>query len=195
MFDAIRFIFNWPELTAVGFDCVIYSALAIVGTVLFLIRLALMTFLDADADFDVDVADGPDGLGILSFLSVTAFMMTTGWVGLAARLDLGWSMVPAGALAFASGGSMMVLTGFAMIAVRRLAEEKTFDLATAVGRTGQVYMKIPETGSGTGKVRVSVSGRSMIVDARTEGAQLEAFADVRVVSVRDDGVLLVERAS
>ncbi|MEM0913281.1 MAG: hypothetical protein AAGK09_01570 [Planctomycetota bacterium] len=190
MFDAIRFIFNWPELTAVGFDCVIYSALAIVGTVLFLIRLALMTFLDLDADIDVD-ADGMDGLGILSFLSITAFMTTTGWLGLGLRLDLGWSVLPAGAVSIGVGAAVMVGTGMAMLGLRRMAAEKHYDMETAVGRTGQVYMAIPDGGSG--KVRVEVSGRSMIVPARTKGAALEAFADVKVVEVRDDGVVIVER--
>ena len=67
--------------------------------------------------------------------------------------------------------------------------------STAVGRTGQVYMTIPEQGNGAGQVRVSVSGRRMIVPARTEGPGLDAFTDIRVVSVRDDGVLIVEKAT
>jgi hypothetical protein len=85
----------------------------------------------------------------------------------------------------------MVTTGLAMVALRRMATEKHYDMATAVGRTGQVYMAIPQGGSG--QVRVEVSGRSMIVPARTPGEPLEAFADVRVTEVRDDGVVIVER--
>ncbi|MEM1209029.1 MAG: hypothetical protein AAF612_11745 [Planctomycetota bacterium] len=190
MFDAIRFIFNWPELSAVGFDCVLYSAMAIVGTVLFLIRLAMMTFLDLDADVDVD-ADGVGGLGILSFLSITAFMTATGWLGLGLRLDLGWTVLPSAAVSIGVGAAVMVATGMAMLGLRRMASEKKYDMATAVGRTGQVYMAIPEGGSG--QVRVEVSGRSMIVPARTAGEKLGAFTDVRVTDVRDDGVVIVER--
>ncbi|MEM6333978.1 MAG: hypothetical protein AAF823_11640 [Planctomycetota bacterium] len=188
MLDAIRFIFDWGELSAVGFDCVIYSAMAIVGTVLFLIRLAMMTFLDFDTDVETD---GVDGLGILSFLSVTAFMTATGWVGLGLRLDLGWGVLPSAAVSLGSGTGVMVATGMAMLWLKRLAHEKHYDMQTAVGRTGQVYMTIPADGSG--QVRVEISGRSMIVPARGTGEALEAFTDVKVTEVRDDGVVIVER--
>ena len=147
----------------------------------------------AEADVDID-SDGSAAFGIFSFLSVTAFLMTTGWVGLATRLDLGLTPLPAAAISVVSGAVMMFITGFLMVAVRRLAQEQTYDMKTAVGRTGQVYMSIPAESEGAGQVRVSISGRSMIVSARTEGPALEAFTDIRVTDVRDDGVLIVEKA-
>jgi membrane protein implicated in regulation of membrane protease activity len=194
--DAFRLIFDWAELRAIGFDAVIYAAIAVVGTLLFLLRLLLGLFFDvegmAEADVEID-SEGSAAFGIFSFLSVTAFLMTTGWVGLATRLDLQLAALPAAAISIASGAVMMCLTGFLMVAVRRLAQEQSYDLSTAVGRTGQVYMAIPE--HGTGKVRVSVSGRSMIVDARSDGPALDAFTDVQVVEVRDDGVLIVTKST
>jgi len=194
VFDAIRFIFDFAELSSVGFDCVIYSSLAIVGTLVFLIRLLLMSFLDIEGTGEIEVGEGGGyGMGILSLLSVTAFMMTAGWVGLGLRLDLGWSVLPSAAVSIGSGAAVMVGTGVAVISLKRLAQEKRYDVASAVGRTGQVYMTIPE--GGAGQVRVSVSGRSMIVPARCEGEALPAFTDVKVASVRDDGVLIVERLS
>lgn len=197
MLDAIRMILDWSQLRDIGFDAVVYSAIAIVGSLLFLLRLVTGLFFDfdglGDADIDVDVdPDGSAAFGIFSFLSITAFLMTTGWVGLATRLDAQLGPMPTAAISVASGVAMMFVTGLAMIGVRRLAQEQSYDLKTAVGRTAQVYMTIPGKSKGTGKVRVSVSGRSMIVSARTEGEELEAFTDVHVVDLRDDGVLLVE---
>ena len=90
MVDAIRLILDWSELRSVGFDAVIYSAVAMIGTLLFFIRLLLGLFLGvegmAEADVEVD-SEGSAAFGIFSFLSITAFLMTTGWVGLATRLD------------------------------------------------------------------------------------------------------------
>ncbi|MEM7681531.1 MAG: hypothetical protein AAF288_06220 [Planctomycetota bacterium] len=193
MLDVLKILFDLAELRAVGLDAVAYAALAVVGTVLLLLRLGLGLFLDLDGFGDVDLdAEGSSGFGVFSFLSITAFLMIAGWVGLALRLDQQWEPLPAGIASFGSGTTVMFATAAVMFGVRQMAEEKSFDLKTAVGRTGQVYMTVPESGEGKGQVRVSVSGRSMIVDARSAGPKLEAFTDVRVTEVRDDGVLLVE---
>jgi hypothetical protein len=53
-------------------------------------------------------------------------------------------------------------------------------------------MQIPEKGAGIGKVQVSVSGRLMTMNAVSTHAALAAFADVKVVDVRDDQTLVVE---
>ena len=199
MLDAIRLIFDWGELRIVGLDAVIYAAIAIAGTALFLIRLVLGLVLDMGdvsdaADLDVDGIDSTASFSIFSFLSVTAFLMGTGWMGLATRLHLEWGPIPAAIVSIGFGVGMMVFSAAMLMGVRRLAQEQTYEPRTAIGRTGQVYLTVPGNGSGNGRVRVSVSGRSKILDARTAGPALEAFTDVRIVEVRDDGVLIVESA-
>ena len=196
MLDAIRLIFDWTELRVVGFDAVVYAALALGGTGLFLARLLLgfvMDFGDAAdaADLDVDL-DSNASFSIFSFLSITAFMMGTGWMGLATRLDLELGPIPSAVIAIGFGLVLMFGSAALLMGVRRLAQVQTYDPRTAIGRTGRVYLTIPARGSGNGRVRVSVSGRSMILDARTTGPAIDAFADVRVVDVRDDNVLIVE---
>ncbi len=189
--EILKLILNWTDLSGYGVDAVIYSALALVGTGIFLIRFfaSMVLGLDGSDEFDVDTHDG---FAPISLLSVSAFIMGTGWMGLAARID--WGMGPVAA-AFTSSGfgfAMMLLSSGLMFAARKLTREVSHDFATAVGRTGQVYRQIPAQGEGTGQVRVSVSGRSMIVDARSNGPFIEAFADITVVEARDDGVLIVE---
>jgi len=198
MLEAIQFIFDWSQLRSVGFDCVVYSALALVGSLLFVLRLLLtfiMDFGDAgEIDIDGDV-DGSASFSVFSFLSITAFFMGTGWMGLAARLDLEWTVGPAAILALGFGLLLMFGSAGALYGVKQLAEEKTYDTNTAVGRNGTVYMKIPGENQGAGQVRVSISGRSMIVSARTDGPELDAFTDIKVTESRDDGVLIVEKAT
>jgi hypothetical protein len=89
---------------------------------------------------------------------------------------------------------MMLLASSLMFWMKKMAHEPKADRRTAVGRTGTVYMAIPA--GGTGKVRVNVSGQSMTVDARSSGSgAVESFTNVKVVDVRDDGVLIVEPLS
>ncbi|MEM1098292.1 MAG: hypothetical protein AAGH92_05835, partial [Planctomycetota bacterium] len=88
--DLIRVLLDWGVLrTDYGFDALVYAILAAAGTALFVLRLGLMLVLGIDGDADIDVSDVGDGAGfsIFSILSVTAFLMGAGWMGLVARVD------------------------------------------------------------------------------------------------------------
>ncbi len=194
VWDAIRLVLNFVELREIaGVDAIIYAVLALIGTGLFLLRLGLgLIFgIGEELDFDADLGDGGD-FGLLSFLSITAFIMGTGWMGLVAQLDWRLSDPVSALLAVGFGGAMMLLSAGLLFGMQKLAHEPTTDLQTAVGRTGTVYMTIPDGGGG--KVRVDVSGTTMIREARgtPEAGRLSEFTDVRVSDVRDDGVLIVE---
>ncbi len=198
MLDAIQFIFDWTELKNIGIDAVVYSALALVGSLLFVVRLLLGFFMDFDGAGEIDIdsdIDGSASFSVFSFLSITAFLMGTGWMGLAARLDMELTATVSAIVAVGFGLVLMFGSAAGLYGVRQLAEEKTYDTKTAVGRNGTVYMTIPGHNAGAGQVRVSISGRSMIVDARTPGPELPAFTDITVQSARDDGVLIVEQAT
>ena len=51
---------------------------------------------------------------------------------------------------------------------------------------------LPAKGKGLGQVQVSVSGRLKVITAASNGKEIAAFADVKVVEARDDGTLIVE---
>ena len=188
-------LFNLDRLYAVGLDAVVYLGLALVGTVLFVLRLGMtLLFGGADADMDTELAHGADGFHLISLLSVTAWMMGTGWAGLAARLEWGLSPAGAAAAAMAIGIGMMALASGLMFGAQRLQRSVTYEPSSAVGRTGVAYLAIPAKGQGRGQVRVSVSGRNMILDAASTGDAIDAFKSVRVVAVADDRTLIVEPA-
>ena len=188
-------LFNWSELVKLGGDGITYFLMAAVGTTLFLIRLVFALFGGDGGDFDADadVAHGTDAsFTLFSLLSVMAFIMGTGWMGLACRIDWGLSRPVSAVVAVGFGVLMMFFSAGLMYVTRKLNRDVTYDTHTAVGRTARVYMTIPAKGDGQGKVQVSVSGRLMTVAAVSNGPALEAFADVKVVDVRDDGTVVVE---
>jgi hypothetical protein len=90
------------------------------------------------------------------------------------------------------GGFMMFLASAMMFGIRKLTKEASYDLNTAIGCTGQVYMTIPAKGKGRGQVTVSVSGRRKQLPAISTAKELKAFASVKIVAVVDDGCLVVE---
>lgn len=192
MARAWELLWDWSDLMALGGDAVTYSAMALVGTVLFLLRLALAMFGDVLGDFEIEADAGTDAsFTLFSLLSVMAFIMGTGWMGLACRFDWGLSRPVSVVIAVGFGVLMMFLAAGLMYVTRSLNRTVTYDLETAVGKTAQVYMAIPARDRGHGQVQVTVSGRLMTLDAVSDGEALEAFTDAMVVGVRDDQTLIV----
>jgi hypothetical protein len=193
MQDAWDVFLNWNEMMELGGDTATYAIMAGVGTLLFGIRLVVAMFGGDGGDFDADAGAGSDAsFTLFSLLSVMAFIMGTGWMGLACRIDWGLSRPLSVVIAVSFGVVMMFLASGLMFFTRRLNRTVTYDVETAVGKTAHVYMTIPAKGAGQGKVQVSVSGRLMTVNAISAGPELTAFADVRVVGTRDDETLVVE---
>jgi len=186
-------IFDWPALIDRGADAVAYLVMAMVGTILFLLRLGLAMVGGADGDFDTDTSfDSDVSFTFFSVLSILAFFMGAGWMGLACRLDWGMGRFASTLSAAGFGMAMMFAASGLTYLTRRLNREIGYDVHTAVGSTCRVYLTLPQRGSGHGQVEVTVSGRKKILRAISNGPEIEAFADVRVIEVRDDDTLVVE---
>ena len=188
-------IFDWAEFVSYGVDVVVYLVMAGVGTVLFLIRLAATAFGGGDSgdDLAMDAGGHTDAaFSFFSLLSILAFFMGAGWMGLACRIDWQLDSLPAAFIAAGFGGLMMTVASALMYGTRRLNKDVTYDVQTAVGHIAQVYLKIPAKGSGQGQIEVTVSGRRKILRAASAGPEIPSFTEVRVVSVKDDESVVVE---
>lgn len=178
-----------------GVDVVAYLIMALVGTVFFLLRLLMALFFGGDGDADGDLADMGDGdsaFSMFSILSILAFFMGAGWMGLTCRIDWGLSSVTAAMAATGFGLVLMLMASGLMAFARSLNQVVEYDLKTAVGHIASVYMSIPKRGEGRGKIKVTVSGRMKMMDAISSGPAIQEFKSVKVLSVRDDGTFIVE---
>ena len=191
-------LFNWDDALRYGMDVLIYLVMALIGTTFFVIRLAVALFFGGDGgDMDGDLADhGGDGaFNMFSILSILAFFMGAGWMGLTCRIDWDLNSMVSAAAATGFGFVLMLMASGLMAFARKLSRTVSYDTATAVGRTATVYMTIPEKGAGKGKIQVSVSGRLKTMDAISIGPRIGEFSSVTVVSARDDGTFIVEPAN
>ena len=155
--------------------------------------------VDADAELgDGDMGDGDlleDASGmatlrLLSIRSIIAFGTLFSWAG-ALYLAEDRSMFSAMGLGVAWGVAGMLVVALFFWALPHLTEEGTADLDTALGKAGQVYMDIPE--NGTGQARVVVSGTVSFIKARSrDGRRLPAGTPVRVIGRLDSSTLEVE---
>ncbi len=135
-----------------GYDAIVYLVMATVATLLFLIRLGFSMVgggdFDVDADFDSDAS-----FTLFSVLSILAFFMGAGWMGLACRLDWGLDRLTSSLVSVGFGFVMMLgAAGLAHVA-RRLDRSVEYDVRTAVGRTGRMYLTVPAAGQGFDRSR------------------------------------------
>ncbi len=183
----------------VGADATAYFLIAVAATLLFVIKLGLQLFVgdveaDLDTDLDADLDSDIDSTGnfqLLSLLSVLAFLMGAGWMGLACRVS--WSLA-AGVSAFAAFGfglALMVLASGLMYGVKQMTQVKTVNPNTAIGSIAKVYLTIPQKGKGRGQIEVAVSGRRRVLPAVSEGDEIPVFTSVRVLDVRSDRSFVV----
>lgn len=176
----------------------IFSVIAIPATLLLLIQTVMMFVgMGDDADgagddladdladdlpdeadgvfgeeMDADSADltGLDGLRILTMRGIIAFLVVFGWVGVAmdsagAKL---WATLP---VATVCGFSMMVVLALLMRAVMKLRDSGNADNRNAIGVAGKVYLTIPASRSGTGKVHLMLQGGFVERDAVTDSLE------------------------
>jgi hypothetical protein len=189
-------LFNWHEALQFGMDVVAYLVMALVGTVFFVLKLLMSLFFGGDgSDLDGDIADigeSDSTFNLFSTLSILAFFMGAGWMGLTCRVDWQLNSMISAAASMGFGSGLMLMASGLMALTRRLNRVVEYDLKTAVGRTATVYMTIPEKGQGRGQIKVTVSGRMKTMDAISSGPRVPEFQSVKVVSVRDDGAFVVE---
>ncbi len=176
------------------------------ASLIFIIQ-SIMTFVgaDADTDFDMDVdtsLDGADlsniegGSNLYTFRNFVNFVLGFGW----SFILLQDSISSTGLLVVVS-----VLVGIALVAIvmwlfkwlAGMQQSGNINLQkSASGCEGKVYLTIPASRSGAGKVQITISGAVREYDAITESEEpLKTGASIRVVDVIDSNTLLVEETN
>ena len=186
-----------------------FTAPAIIGTIFFLLRLALMGVGghvgDADIHTDVDVhadvhtgdaagdhhTDSSEAFKILSVQGIAAFLMGFGWGGLATLRSTDWSWITAMAVAVVCGIAFVWLLGILLKAVYSLQSSGNVSIRDTEGHEGSVYVTIPAKGEGRGRVRVVINNRERIYPAVSDGEQLPRNAQVRIIRANEDNTVTV----
>ena len=186
----------WNELDLIQ---QIFALIALPSTVLIIVQTVLLLIgigADSDADVDADDIDGldlaDDGLAIFSIRGILSMLCITGWVAVA----LLETSLPAGvsiAIAIVCGIATLIGMAFLMRAINRLQSSGNIDIGNCIGKIGEVYIPVPASGNGSGKVNLTVQEKfSEFTAITTSGDQLKTGSFVRVVAVSESGVLVVE---
>ncbi len=178
----------------------VYQVCAIVGGSILVLQTLMMLF-GGGGDHDLahghgdlsghDVGHVQEGLSDVKWLSLKAIVSALTFFGLAglAAEQGGLSRTVGLLIAIVAGGLAIFLVASLMASLSKLQSRGNLVLRNAVGHVGRVYLRIPATRGGIGKVTVEVQGRSLEVDATTAGPELPTGASVRIVGLVGDDTL------
>jgi len=180
----------------------IFWGIALLSSVLFFFQFIVTLFLGFDTDTDVHADVDADGgfhvdgdFALFSMRSVIAFFTFAGWAGvLALRAGAAnWIVV---LFALFSGSIAMALVAYALYAFSKLTQAGNADIYEAKYQNGQVYLSIPASRSGQGKIHFQLGGSLREMDAVTDAAEPIATGDnIVITDVLDNDLLLVEKVT
>lgn len=178
-----------------------YAVLASVGTLLYLIKMILFLIggdVDgegdlSDVDGGMDEGDGGDSFSLVSTQSILAFLMGTGWIGLAAQRE--WEMNDMNSLFAAVGFGivMMLFSSFLTFKIKKLNYTPKIDIKEAIGKRGRAYTNVPAKGEGIGQVELTVGDKLQILQASSNDGAIKAFDNIIVENVDDSGNLIIKK--
>jgi hypothetical protein len=194
-----------------GGNAALFGVTAVIGTLFFLGRTALMLFggdanIHHDVSFHTDVGDGGTGdlsdhtdsstaFRILSIQAIAAFLMGFGWGGLGVVRGWGMPVIAGVAVGLVTGSGMTWILGKLLGWIARMQSSGTQPMESALYEEGVVYVTIPERRLGRGVIRVVVDDRLQYYPAVTDGAALTTQTAVRVTAINEDHTLTVERVT
>lgn len=172
----------------------VYWYIAIPVSLIFIVQTVL-TFIGIDADVDTDFEVHHDGEGpfqLFSFRNLINFLIGLSWTGIAFYSTINNHLILI-AISVVIGIAFVLFFFFIIQQIQRLAEDNSFKIESTLSKTGQVYLTIPARKEGKGKIQISVKGTVHELPAITEHDKLETGAMVRVTSILDEHILVVEK--
>lgn len=174
----------------------VYWTCAVVGSLIFVVQMALtlvgMDSTDIDVDFDgADTMDLGGGISLFSIKNFVNFLVGFGWAGVCFDSVVKNKMV-LGLIALLVGAIFVLMFFLIKRETKKLEHNGAFEIKDCVGKTVDVYLRIPGGRNGKGKVQVSLNGSVQEIDALTDGEGVTSGQKVTVVGVVDGSTLLVK---
>ena len=176
----------------------IFWACAVAGSLVTAIQMLLTIFGGGDVDGDVDAVsvDGLDAstmADLFTLKNFVNFFVGFGWAGVTFRQYIdsdAWLLVVAALF----GLLFIAMFLFLYKKLMKLESNSAVGASACVGKSADVYLRIPAARSGKGKIQISLNGVPREFDAITDSSEtIPSGAVVVVDEVVNGTVLLVSR--
>ena len=175
----------------------VYWVVAVPSTVLLIIQVVMTLAggdaddIDGDLDADIDDMDGGAGWQFFTYKNVLGFFTLFGWTGLG-FLQMGLGLLIAVFFSVIAGLMMMAIMAALFYYISKLHQSGTMIIENAVGHTGEVYLRVPPSREGHGKILVEVQGTLREMDAITDDEkELPTGSVAQVLEIVNNQILLV----
>lgn len=175
----------------------VFWGCAIVSSAIFLIQAILtMIGMDHDMDFEVgdfdgDTMDTGGAVSLFSIRSLVNFFVGFGWAGVSFYNDIS-SKAVLYFIAICVGLLFSYATLFLIKKMKKLEHNGAYKIADCVGKTCDVYLRIPAAGEGKGKVQISLNGSIHEFDAVSTGEAIATGKRVKVIAVEGNVLEVAE---
>jgi membrane protein implicated in regulation of membrane protease activity len=182
----------WEPLD--GFEKLLWS-IALLFTFVFILQ-SLFTFLsggDESAIGDSDEyieADGGIDYQFFTLRNLVIFFSIFAWIGIGCYKE-GLSITLTSIIGILSGFLAVMLMLWLMNKIASLKHDGTLQIKNAINKNGTVYLPIPPSRSGTGKVQIVIQESTRELDAITDQNEAIATGTLIVVSGIKDNLLIV----
>lgn len=169
-------------------DILTYISIFSGGFLLLLMLLSLLGGLDLDVDFDHGGDTDAGGFGLMK--TVLTFVSVAAWVG---KVVIATTQNPTIALLSAIVSGILAVFILSTVLKALLRNQKFVDTSVdiAVGKTGKVYLKIPQNGNGIVQVKINDAVRD--IKAKTDSGEDLATGTAVFIEDYRDGYLIVSR--
>lgn len=178
----------------------IYLWLGVAATFFLVLQIILMCFsafggdIDVDGDGDIDV-DTDSGVSIFTTKGITAFFAVGSWTGLLicslAKPSLHWLSILIAVVAGVAAWAVVILLMRAML---KLQSTGNFQPEKLIGSTATVYVGVPASRGGRGKITLNAQGRFLELDAVTDETEKLNYNEVVEIVATENECIVVKRA-
>lgn len=162
---------------------------------IFFLLQTISTFVGlsgAETDAETDGIDGDMTFEVFTLRNLINFLLGFSWTGISFYDTIENKTILV--LIALSVGVLFVFVFFILIKqILKLSEDNSFKIESAIDKTAEVYLAIPEANSGKGKIQISINGAFHELDAITRSTTNIATGSlVRVVAV-EQNIVIVEK--
>ena len=174
----------------------IFWGSAIISTVLMLIQTILSLIGMSDLDLEAGVDGGLDdcsGADLFTIKNIVNFFVGFGWAGVSFRSYIESDLLLV-LISLLVGVCFVIIFIIIFKQLMKLESNSAVGADACVGRTADVYLRIPANRSGKGKIQLSLNGAAREFDAVTDESEpIPSGAVVTVKEIVGKSVLLVMR--
>lgn len=167
-----------------------YIALPV--SLFFIIQTVLTVMGAGDSDVDTDTHSFESPMELFTLRNMVNFLLGFSWGGISFYSTISNKALLV-AVAIFIGLSFIAMFFYLIKQIKKLEEDNTFNIQEIKGNVADVYLRIPESLSGTGKIHVSHRGTLHELEAVTDKNLIPTGEKVLVLDVQPGNVVLVRR--